>query len=180
VSLDQSSVATYTTQDPRSANISSNNTPQSDYGITPSSARSSGFPPEHLRYSQYSHAPHHQGAVVTMAQPTSPSMSLPDGAPNGNPTANSLHKRSNSDVPIDPSISQASPTYPPYSPYPQGQDILPTCSNVRPTSNGVAILRSMACLVHTRTPGAQVFKDRLKLQLHPDPDRYGITTRFLV
>ncbi|KAK5467552.1 hypothetical protein LTS15_000525 [Exophiala xenobiotica] len=54
-----------------------------------------------------------------MAQPTSPSMTLPEGAPNGNPTANSHHVRSNSDVPIDPSISQASPTYPPYSPYPQ-------------------------------------------------------------
>ncbi|KEF59915.1 uncharacterized protein A1O9_04763 [Exophiala aquamarina CBS 119918] len=58
-----------------------------------------------------------------MAQPTSPSMSLPDGAPNGDPTANSHHKRSNSEVPIDPSISQASPTYPPYSPYPPGQDM---------------------------------------------------------
>ncbi|KIW32494.1 uncharacterized protein PV07_04036 [Cladophialophora immunda] len=120
---DQSSVATYATQDPRSATISSNNTPQSDYGLTPSSARSSGFPPEHLRYSQYPPAQHHQGAVGTMAQPTSPSKSLPEGAPNGNPTANSHHVRSNSDVPIDPSISQASPTYPPYSPYPQGQDM---------------------------------------------------------
>merc|ERR1712000_645328 len=86
---DQSSVATYTTQDPRSSNISSNNTPQSDYGLTPSSARSSGFPPEHLRYSQFTHAPPHPGAVGTMAQPT------------------------------NPSISQASPTYPPYSPYTQ-------------------------------------------------------------
>lgn len=123
MSIDQSSVATFTTQDPRSANISSTNTPQSDYGLTPSSARSSGFPPDHLRYSQYSHAPHHPGAVGTMAQPTSPSMSLPDGATNGNPTANSHRVRSNSDVPIDPSISQASPTYPPYSPYPQGQDM---------------------------------------------------------
>ncbi|EHY60015.1 hypothetical protein HRR83_006376 [Exophiala dermatitidis] len=90
---DQSSVATYTTQDARSANISTSNTPQSDYGLTPSSARSSGFPSEHLRYSQYTHAPQHSGAVGTMAQPT------------------------------NPSISQASPTYPPYSPYPQGQDM---------------------------------------------------------
>ncbi|KEF50935.1 uncharacterized protein A1O9_13015 [Exophiala aquamarina CBS 119918] len=58
-----------------------------------------------------------------MTQPTSPSMSLPDGTPNGNPTADSHCKRSNSEVPIDPSISQASPTYPPYSPYPPGQDM---------------------------------------------------------
>lgn len=123
MSIDQSSVATYTTQDPRSGNLSTNNTPQSDYGLTPSSARSSGFPSDHLRYSQYSHAPHHPGAVGTMAQPTSPSKSLPDGTSNGNPTAHSTDMRSNSDVPIDPSISQASPTYPPYSPYPQGQDM---------------------------------------------------------
>ncbi|KIV85963.1 hypothetical protein, variant [Exophiala sideris] len=90
---DHSSVATYSTQDPRSAPISNTTTPQSDYGLTPSSARSSGFPSDHLRYSQYSHAPPHSGAVGTMAQPT------------------------------NPSISQASPTYPPYSPYPQGQDM---------------------------------------------------------
>jgi hypothetical protein len=123
VSIDQSSVATYTTQDPRSSNISSNNTPQSDYGLPPSSARSSGFPPDHLRYSQYSHAPQHPGVAGTMAQPTSPSNSLPERASNGNANANAHHMRSNSDVPIDPSISQASPTYPPYSPYPQGQDM---------------------------------------------------------
>jgi transcription factor CON7 len=124
VSLDQSSVATYATQDPRSATISSTNTPQSDYGLPPSSARSSGFPPEHLRYSQYPQAPHQAGAVVTMAQPSSPSKSLPEDSLNGNHVTNSHHVRSNSDVPIDPSISQASPTYPPYSPYPpqQGMD----------------------------------------------------------
>ncbi|RVX74078.1 hypothetical protein B0A52_01910 [Exophiala mesophila] len=122
---DQSSVATYATQDPRSANISSTNTPQSDYGLTPSSARSSGFPSDQLRYSQYPHAPH-QAAVGAMAQPPSPSLSLPDGAPHGNPNGSlnsTSHQRSNSDLPIDPSISQASPTYPPYSPYPQGQDM---------------------------------------------------------
>ncbi|KAK5202940.1 hypothetical protein LTR41_011330 [Exophiala xenobiotica] len=129
VSLDRSSVATYSTQDPRAANISSYNTPQSNYGFTPSSVRSSEFPPEHLRYSQFFHAATHspppfhppkkQGAVGTMAQPTSPSITPPEGVPNGNPTANSHHVRSNSDVPIYPSISQASRIYPPYSLYPQ-------------------------------------------------------------
>ena len=119
---DQSSVATYTPQtDGRSTNLSSNNTPQSDYGITPTSARSSGFPDPLARYSHYPQVPpqqhhhHHSGAVATMAQPNSPSMSLPAGSEN-NQTSN--HVKSNSELPIDPAISQASPTYPPGYPYP--------------------------------------------------------------
>lgn len=125
--LDQTSVASYSTQqDVRSANISSSNTPQSDYGVNPSSARSQGFPPEQLaRYSQQYHAaPHHQSAVGSMAQSTSPSMSLQDAPPPDH--RNSNHMKSDSDVPIDPSIAQqSSPNYPPpYSPYnPQGHDM---------------------------------------------------------
>ena len=53
-----------------------------------------------------------------MAQQPSPSMSLSDASKENHPPNNSS---SNTDVPIDPSISQASPTYPPYSPYPQDQ-----------------------------------------------------------
>lgn len=57
-----------------------------------------------------------------MAQPTSPSLSPPDGSTDDHQANNSSHvKSSNTDVPIDPSISQASPTYPPYSPYPPDQ-----------------------------------------------------------
>lgn len=50
-------------------------------------------------------------------------MSLQEGsAENQQPNnANHVKSSSNPDVPIDPSISQASPTYPPYSPYGQEQ-----------------------------------------------------------
>lgn len=59
-----------------------------------------------------------------MAQPSSPSISMSKDHQSG-PPHNNAH--SNSHVPIDPSISQASPTYPPYSPYgPQpGQEMPP-------------------------------------------------------
>ena len=53
-----------------------------------------------------------------MANQPSPSMSLSDGSKENHLPNNSA---SNADVSIDPSISQASPTYPPYSPYPQDQ-----------------------------------------------------------
>jgi len=50
-------------------------------------------------------------------------MPLHDGPPHDHHTANRM--KSDSDVPIDPSIAQSSPTYPPpYSPYhPQGHEI---------------------------------------------------------
>ena len=58
-----------------------------------------------------------------MAQATSPSMSLQDGQQNDHQSGNRV--KSDPDVPIDPSIAQSSPTYPPpYSPYnPQGHDM---------------------------------------------------------
>ncbi|KAL9106177.1 MAG: hypothetical protein Q9227_008769 [Pyrenula ochraceoflavens] len=58
-----------------------------------------------------------------MAQATSPSMPLPDGQQNDPPSGSRV--RSDPDVPIDPSITQSSPTYPPpYSPYnAQGHDM---------------------------------------------------------
>lgn len=56
-------------------------------------------------------------STVSMAQATSPSMSLQDGHQNNH--HNTPHVKSNPDVPIDPSIAASSPTYPPYSPYTQ-------------------------------------------------------------
>jgi transcription factor CON7 len=117
-SADQPSAAQYPQgQDPRAANFSSSGTPTSEYGIAPSSARSGSFPD----YIQHQQRPYHpspgQGAHAGgMAQPTSPSMSLPDGQ-NSNSNAHDL--KSNNDVPIDPSIAAAtSPTYPPQAQYP--------------------------------------------------------------
>ena len=57
-----------------------------------------------------------------MAQATSPSLPLSDGQ-----NQSSSSSKSNSDLPIDPSIAAQSPTYPgPYSPYPpQGHDMNP-------------------------------------------------------
>ncbi|MCJ1271947.1 hypothetical protein MMC22_011852, partial [Lobaria immixta] len=60
--------------------------------------------------------------TVSMAQATSPSMSLQDGHQNNH--HNTPHVKSNPEVPIDPSIAASSPTYPPYSPYAQqGHDM---------------------------------------------------------
>ncbi len=59
-----------------------------------------------------------------MAQTSSPSLSMPNGQqPNGHAPNNA---KSDGDVPIDPSIAQSSPTYPPphnYSPYPPQHEI---------------------------------------------------------
>ena len=48
-------------------------------------------------------------------------MSLQDGQQNNH--HHPQHVKSNSDVPIDPSIAQSSPTYPPYSPYAPNHDM---------------------------------------------------------
>jgi hypothetical protein len=81
--------------DPRAANFSSAATPTSEYGINPSSARSGSFP-EYIQ------------RAGGMAQSTSPSLPLPDGQDN-----TQHNNKSDSDVPIDPSIATASsPTYP--------------------------------------------------------------------
>lgn len=114
---DQASAAQYPQgQDPRSANFSSSATPTSEYGINPSSARSGSFP-EYIQrpYPPQSGQASHPGG---MAQATSPSMPLHDGQNNSH---NPHSIKSDSDVPIDPSIAAAtSPSYPPhaqYSPY---------------------------------------------------------------
>ncbi|EDU51512.1 transcriptional regulator [Pyrenophora tritici-repentis] len=120
-SADQASAAQYPPSgpDPRSSNL----TPSSDYSLNPSSARSGSFP----EYIQRSYQPGAQGqAPGGMAQQQSPSMSIPDG-PNGHQAPQQL--KSDSDVPIDPSIAaQTSPTYAShqqqqYSPYTPHHDM---------------------------------------------------------
>lgn len=116
-SADQASAAQYPQgQDPRGANFSSSATPTSEYGLPPSSARSGSFP-EYIQRQQH-YTPTGQGAPVGgMAQAQSPSQSGPDGHASSH---NGNNMRSDADVPIDPSIAAASPTYPPqhqYSPY---------------------------------------------------------------
>lgn len=125
-SADQTSAVQYQQQgqDYKSSNFSSSATPDSSYGL-PQSARSGSFP----EYIQRSYADGQQqtryptGAQQQsgMAQTSSPSLSSSDG-PQSNGHAN--NSKSDSDVPIDPTIAQSSPTYPPphnYSPYPPAQ-----------------------------------------------------------
>ncbi|EAT84638.1 hypothetical protein SNOG_08362 [Parastagonospora nodorum SN15] len=120
VSVDQASAAQYPSQgqDPRASNL----TPTSDYSLNPSSARSGSFPD----YIQRSYQPGAQGqAPGGMAQQQSPSMPLSDGQANDH-HQQQQHK-SDSDVPIDPSIAAAtSPTYShqqQYSPYTPHHDM---------------------------------------------------------
>lgn len=118
---------------PGAANISSSTTPQSDYGLNqppPTAAARSPYPDYLARPPQYHHAPNTQpSGAAGMAQATSPSMTIlstSDGQihdHHSNSTNNNM--KSDTDVPIDPSIAATSPTYPPpYSPYqPQGHDM---------------------------------------------------------
>ena len=122
-SADQASAVQYQSgQDYKSSNFSSSATPNSDYGL-PQSARSGSFP----EYIQRSYADGQQnrypasatGGHAGMAQTSSPSLSMPDGPQTNGHTSHNM--KSDGDVPIDPSIAQSSPTYPPqhnYSPYP--------------------------------------------------------------
>ncbi|PTU19335.1 hypothetical protein P175DRAFT_0510603 [Aspergillus ochraceoroseus IBT 24754] len=110
------------------ANISSNNTPQSDYGLNqpPTAARSPAYPEYLARPPQYHHAPNTQaGGAAGMAQATSPSMNTLTDGPHNDHRNHHSNVKSDPDVPIDPSIAASSPTYPPpYSPYqPQGHDM---------------------------------------------------------
>ncbi|KAH8879836.1 hypothetical protein GQ53DRAFT_833778 [Thozetella sp. PMI_491] len=120
-SVDQASATPYTTaQEVRTSNYPTTATPTSEYGVYPHSARSGSFP-EHI---QRSYHPAGSGSSGGMAQtPTSPSMPMHDG---GNHHHNPHQVKSDSDVPIDPSIA-ASPTYGhgQYSPYapPPPQDM---------------------------------------------------------
>jgi hypothetical protein len=121
-SADQASAAQYPQgQDPRSSNYSQAATPSSEYTINPSSARSGSFP----EYIQRSYQPSAQAANAGgMAQSQSPSIPMSDGQNNDHPQQ---QLKSDSDVPIDPSIAAAtSPTYPQhgqYSPYTPQHDM---------------------------------------------------------
>ena len=80
--------------------------------------RSANFPPDYLAR-QHHFTP--VTAAASMAQAPSPSLPLSDGE-----QLNHSPSKSNSDVPIDPSIAATSPTYAgaPYSPYtPQGHEM---------------------------------------------------------
>jgi hypothetical protein len=109
-------VALYPSQQEVRPNVyATANTPTTEYGVQPASARSGTFPEQVHR--QYHPASNHGVSSGSMAQSTSPSMSLQDGRSDHH---NSTMK-SDQDVPIDPSIAASSPTYPhgQYSPYPQ-------------------------------------------------------------
>lgn len=106
----------YTTQsEVRQSNYSTTATPTSEYSGYPASARSGSFPDHTMqRY-------HHPAGIAgtSMAQSNSPSQSLPDGRTHQAPQIDTSQMKSDPDVPIDPSISGASPTgygYP-QSPY---------------------------------------------------------------
>ncbi|KAI0883429.1 uncharacterized protein GGS22DRAFT_190084 [Annulohypoxylon maeteangense] len=115
-SADHTSAAHYpSNQEARGNSYPTSATPTSEYGAYPQSARSTSSFPEHsLR--QYHPASNHSGSSGGMAQtPTSPSMPMQDGR-----NHQSQQVKSDTDVPIDPSIAAPSPTYAPpnqYSPY---------------------------------------------------------------
>lgn len=123
-SVDHPTAAAYTgQQEVRANSYSTSATPTSEYSVYPTSSRSSTFP-DHIPRPPYHAAGNPPGSSGGMAQPpTSPSpVPLPDGRSHQSP-----HQvKSDSDVPIDPSIATASPTYSHgnYSPYaPPPQDI---------------------------------------------------------
>ncbi len=121
-SADHAPAAQFATQEVRSSNYSTSATPTSEYSVYPPSARSSSFP-DHI------HRPYHPagnpggGSGGGMAQTsTSPSVSVRDG----HSGQSREQVKSDSDVPIDPSIAAPSPTYPhgQFSPYaPPSQDM---------------------------------------------------------
>lgn len=120
---DHASAAQYTPQqEVRSNNYSTSATPTSEYGVYPASARSGSFP-EHLQR-PFHPASTHSGNSGGMAQSTSPSIPLQDGRSN-HQSAQQI--KSDTEVPIDPSIAASSPTYPAhgsqYSPYPQQHEM---------------------------------------------------------
>ncbi len=122
LSLSADPASQYPQQEVRSSDFPAVDTPTtSEFGVNnPSSARSAQANPAYARQ-QYVQQQRH-ASTVSMAQATSPSMSLQDGHQNNH--HNASHVKSNPEVPIDPSIAASSPTYPPYSPYAQqGHDM---------------------------------------------------------
>lgn len=106
----------YATQpEARQSHYSTTATPTSDYSNYPASARSGSFP-EHLQRQQY---PSASIGGASMASNSS-SLNLQDGVGHQDPQQDPQHVKSDSDVPIDPSITAQSPTqyqYPQASPY---------------------------------------------------------------
>jgi len=97
--------------------------PASEYG------RSANYP-DYMHRTQYPDGTHrhyapggqNNSSAGNIPQPTSPSMPVIDGLSHGHPDG--VHASSDMDVPIDPSIAAASPTYPHqqhYTTYPQQQ-----------------------------------------------------------
>jgi hypothetical protein len=118
--VDPSSAAQYATQqEARSSSYSNSATPTSEYSVYPATSRSATFPDMQRSYHPASN-PNGNGGGMPQT-PTSPSMPLPDGHQNPQPE----QAKSDSALPIDPSIAGASPTYathsqyPPYAPPPQ-------------------------------------------------------------
>ncbi|KAK4167629.1 hypothetical protein QBC43DRAFT_341979 [Cladorrhinum sp. PSN259] len=110
-----------TQQEVRPATYSATATPtSSDYGaVYPGSARSATFPDTHIR----PHYPpsNHGGSSGGMAQTSSPSVPLQDGR-----SHQDANQKSDTQVPIDPSIAAPSPTtyaHSTYSPYAPPQDM---------------------------------------------------------
>lgn len=116
-SADHASAAQYPTpQEARPSNYSASATPTSEYGAYAHSARSSSSFPEHSLRQYHPAASNPSGSSGGMAQtPTSPSMPMQDGR-----NHQSQQVKSDSDMPIDPSIAAPSPTYghSQYSTYP--------------------------------------------------------------
>ncbi|KAH6625069.1 hypothetical protein B0J18DRAFT_201498 [Chaetomium sp. MPI-SDFR-AT-0129] len=120
--VDPASATQYATQqEARSASYSNSGTPTSEYSVYPTTSRSATFPDMQRSYHPASNP---NGSAGGMPQtPTSPSMPLSDGQSHQTPQPEQA--KSDSALPIDPSIAGASPTYathshyPPYAPPPQ-------------------------------------------------------------
>ncbi|AEO57372.1 hypothetical protein MYCTH_2138805 [Thermothelomyces thermophilus ATCC 42464] len=112
---DPASAAQYATQpEARSASYSNSATPTSEYSVYPTTSRSATFPDMQRSYHPASNPPGSGGGMPQT--PTSPSMPLPDGRSHQNPQPEQA--KSDSALPIDPSIAGASPTYATHSQYP--------------------------------------------------------------
>ncbi|KAJ4292120.1 hypothetical protein N0V88_005747 [Collariella sp. IMI 366227] len=124
-SVDPASAAPYAAQpEARSASYSNSGTPTSEYGAYPTPSRSNTFPDMQRPFHPAGNPGAGPGGLPQT--PTSPSMPVHDGQSHQNPQPREA--KSDSHVPIDPSIAAASPTYathPTYSPYaaPPQQDM---------------------------------------------------------
>ncbi|KAK4152669.1 hypothetical protein C8A00DRAFT_34647 [Chaetomidium leptoderma] len=113
--VDPASAAQYATQqEARSTSYSNSATPTSDYSGYPTTSRSGAFPDMQRSYHPASNPNGTSGGMPHT--PTSPSMPLQDGRSHQNPQPEQA--KSDSALPIDPSIAGASPTYTTHNQYP--------------------------------------------------------------